>query len=1019
MGHDKNQIIVPDRISGVAGGACPGPPFPEAPADGLQYGRQDLGWTVSAPEAPIDGQAYARQSAAWAVVPPGTFVDAPIDGNTYGREDGAWVVVPPSIEEAPIDGTPYARQDAGWVPTTATTILPGDALPIVDGVAVAGVSLAYSREDHVHPVTPGQMPSDDLPLVDGIADPGVSVLFARGDHVHPLAPGSQPGDALPIVDGVADAGVSLAFSREDHVHPLTPGSTFPGDAIPIIDGVGVAGVSLLYSREDHVHPASPGQVPSDDPPLIDSIANPGVSNLYARGDHVHPSDAPLPSDLVPIEESDPGDPGVSLEYSRADHIHPAPPNKPLPGDDLPLMDAIADPGTAMKYSRMDHVHPSDAPLPSDVIPLVNLDPGNPGISLLYSREDHVHPHDPTRIEEAPIDGIQYGRIDATWTPTIPEAPIDGSTYARRNALWEIVPTGFVDAPIDGQIYGRQDAGWQLIPPSIEEAPIDGTAYSRQDAGWIASTAFIDAPIDGTPYSRQDASWVPSTAFIDAPVDGVTYGRKDAAWEPLVDVVGVEYIPFVYDGATGIDFRTSTFVSFFAGSALGLHSGGPAELRSDSEVMISVTAAANSDPVMTFNGTGATMMVQKTLMLSKDPVVDLEAATKQYVDSVIIPDGPQDGFAYGRVMGVWEQVVKLAGDTMLGSLVLANDPLLPLEAATKQYVDTTILDYVPIAGGTMTGPLILAAAPIELMEATTKEYVDTLVASQVKYLGVWQVAANIPDISAGVLAGEYYIAATVDESIAEIVPPGIPGIAGLSVKYGDQVIWNSVLAQFEILSGTGMTMPEGDLRYLQLIGGTVTGPINSNSPIKIDNTSAGNSADEVLIIRNYQYPPPGTSPSFAIRCHDSNPGLKITSRITSHSYGGTFETDFFVGNKTSLPRVMLLKPGEVYVDGTLNAGNVINRSSEVLKRNIEEIPMDDVLEGWNGLNPRRYWLKDPGNHQARQIGFIAEELEANETLRFMVSGEEKEKGYDITQVLALTIARVKQLEEELIGLRRSV
>jgi hypothetical protein len=36
----------------------------------------------------------------------------------------------------------------------------------------------------------------------------------------------------------------------------------------------------------------------------------------------------------------------------------------------------------------------------------------------------------------------------------------------------------------------------------------------------------------------------------------------------------------------------------------------------------------------------------------------------------------------------------AGDTMLGSLYLAHDPLLPLEAATKQYVDA-----VASAGGT--------------------------------------------------------------------------------------------------------------------------------------------------------------------------------------------------------------------------------------------------------------------------------------------------------------------------------
>ena len=51
-----------------------GTPFPEAPVDGNQYGRQDAGWTeiVSASggieEAPNDGKTYGRNSESWAEV---------------------------------------------------------------------------------------------------------------------------------------------------------------------------------------------------------------------------------------------------------------------------------------------------------------------------------------------------------------------------------------------------------------------------------------------------------------------------------------------------------------------------------------------------------------------------------------------------------------------------------------------------------------------------------------------------------------------------------------------------------------------------------------------------------------------------------------------------------------------------------------------------------------------------------------------------------------------------------------
>jgi len=54
-----------------------------------------------------------------------------------------------------------------------------------------------------------------------------------------------------------------------------------------------------------------------------------------------------------------------------------------------------------------------------------------------------------------------------------------------------------------------------------------------------------------------------------------------------------------------------------------------------------------------------------------------------------------------------------GDTMVGLLTLVRDPIGPLDAATKQYVDNTVLGLVPSnvyvikAGDTMTGPLVLS------------------------------------------------------------------------------------------------------------------------------------------------------------------------------------------------------------------------------------------------------------------------------------------------------------------------
>jgi hypothetical protein len=74
-----------------------------------------------------------------------------------------------------------------------------------------------------------------------------------------------------------------------------------------------------------------------------------------------------------------------------------------------------------------------------------------------------------------------------------------------------------------------------------------------------------------------------------------------------------------------------------------------------------------------------------------------------------------------------------GDTMLGPLVLKADPVLPLEASTKQYVDALAVsttnglnDKVAKVGDTMTGPLVLSGDPTNALHAVTKQYMDNIV-----------------------------------------------------------------------------------------------------------------------------------------------------------------------------------------------------------------------------------------------------------------------------------------------------
>jgi hypothetical protein len=78
------------------------------------------------------------------------------------------------------------------------------------------------------------------------------------------------------------------------------------------------------------------------------------------------------------------------------------------------------------------------------------------------------------------------------------------------------------------------------------------------------------------------------------------------------------------------------------------------------------------------------------------------------------DAPSDGSAYGRVSGAWAKVLPLTGGTLTGLLTLSANPTLPLQAATKQYVDAYIPapQAVTVDNASITGTG-LAAAPLKV------------------------------------------------------------------------------------------------------------------------------------------------------------------------------------------------------------------------------------------------------------------------------------------------------------------
>lgn len=180
---------------------------------------------------------------------------------------------------------------------------------------------------------------------------------------------------------------------------------------------------------------------------------------------------------------------------------------------------------------------------------------------------------------------------------------------------------------------------------------------------------------------------------------------------------------------------------------------------------------------------------------------------------------------------------LTGGTLTGPLTLAADPVNPLEAAPRQYIDAkfTALQPIPagastlplmnavpaligssgayaradhvhpsdtsrlaLSGGTLTGPLILAADPTTALQAATKQYVDTKVSSPPSGATL-TVADSPPALTQGAL---WFDSISTQLFVGYLDPSGAPG-------------------QWVIATNPGAMLAGA---YLPLSGGTLTGPL---------------------------------------------------------------------------------------------------------------------------------------------------------------------------------------------------
>ena len=160
---------------------------------------------------------------------------------------------------------------------------------------------------------------------------------------------------------------------------------------------------------------------------------------------------------------------------------------------------------------------------------------------------------------------------------IPEAPIDGSDYARKDASWDKVVTPINTPAVPGfYLTGYSGSSGAFTSGSISssgsgggipEAPNDGLQYGRQSLGWTAITSGSGGAISGsgvqtigTVSDNHLAIFSGSSGnyIKDA---GVLFPQRASLWHDEISIVSGG--PIIFDHDTNQNYATAPFQSTHA------------------------------------------------------------------------------------------------------------------------------------------------------------------------------------------------------------------------------------------------------------------------------------------------------------------------------------------------------------------------------------------------------------------------------------------------------------------------
>ena len=383
--------------------------------------------------------------------------------------------------------------------------------------------------------------------------------------------------------------------------------------------------------------------------------------------------------------------------------------------------------------------------------------------------------------------INAGTVDATIGGTTPAA----GTFTSIVATTADINAGTIDNTIIGGATPAAATVTSLVATTadINAGTVDATIGGTTPAvgtftSVIAATADINAgTIDNTviggatPAAATVSSLVATTADINGgTIDGSTIAGGTLNNAQIGNTTASTVV--------GTTVTATNFVGPIAGAVTGNVTGNTAGVHTGAvtgDVTGNVTAGSGSSSFTNVTINGSLDMnagTSATITGLSNPVQNSDAATKQYVDTVLAATidsapaaldtlnelaaalGDDANYAATTTTALATKLPK-AGGTMTGAIAMGTNkvtglgaPTAGTDATTKTYVDAGDALQVLKAGDTMSGVLAMGANkitgladPTAAQDAVTKAYVDTTNASNTAAAGSASAAATSATASA--------------------------------------------------------------------------------------------------------------------------------------------------------------------------------------------------------------------------------------------------------------------------------